>query len=433
MPARRMPGSVLPGHADQGEKSPLGIKTAVMESLDKKIFATLFLSIFAVITGVGIVVPLLPVYAHHLGAGGIYIGLIFGAFSLSRSVFLPYFGRMSDRKGRKPFIVIGLFAYALISIGFIVSDSVESLIGLRFVQGIISAMIMPVTQAYVGDITPDGREGFTMGLFNMSVFCGLSLGPLLGGAIHDWFSLDMAFFCMGLLAFAGFSLSLALLPPVRSEKAVSRGIDPLPWKWLIRDRLIAGLFALRFSYTAAIGMIWGFLPVLAAVEFSLSSASIGILVMLGVFVSGILHAPMGILADRFSRRALVIIGGGVATGGVLLFPWADGFWDLFMANILFGIGGGISMPAVMAMAVTCGNRAVAMGSVMGLLTMAHSTGMLAGSLVAGLAMDFLHLRHAFLIGALIMVAGGVLFLWATYPKPEATDMSADTRPLVPWD
>ena len=69
-----------------------------MHKLDKAIFVTLFFSIFATITGVGIVVPLLPVFAHNLGAGGLYIGLIFGAFSLSRVFFLPYFGRLSDRK-----------------------------------------------------------------------------------------------------------------------------------------------------------------------------------------------------------------------------------------------------------------------------------------------------------------------------------------------
>ena len=54
-------------------------------------------------------------------------------------------------------------------------------------------MIMPVTQAYVGDITPEGGEGFAMGLFNMSMFLGLSLGPLLGGVINDHFNLDAAF------------------------------------------------------------------------------------------------------------------------------------------------------------------------------------------------------------------------------------------------
>src|SRR5210317_359921 len=141
-----------------------------MNKLNKKIFGTLFFSIFAAVTGVGIVVPLLPVYAHDLGASGLYIGLIFGAFSLSRTFFLPYFGRRSDKKGRKPFIVAGLFSYAVISLAFILSSGVKSLIVIRFVQGITSAMIMPVVQAYVGDITPKVKEGWIMGLFNMSLF-----------------------------------------------------------------------------------------------------------------------------------------------------------------------------------------------------------------------------------------------------------------------
>jgi DHA1 family multidrug resistance protein-like MFS transporter len=149
-----------------------------MNANDRKIFGTLFFSIFAAVTGVGIVVPLLPVYAHDLGASGLYIGLIFGAFSLSRTFFLPYFGRQSDKRGRKPFIVTGLFSYAVISVAFILSTGVESLIVIRFVQGITSAMIMPVVQAYVGDITPEGKEGWVMGLFNMSLFIGLSAGPV---------------------------------------------------------------------------------------------------------------------------------------------------------------------------------------------------------------------------------------------------------------
>ncbi|MFY9707506.1 MAG: MFS transporter, partial [Desulfobacterales bacterium] len=134
-----------------------------MPKRDKLIFITLFFSIFSTITGVGIVVPLLPVYARNLGAGGLYIGLIFGAFSLSRIFFLPYFGQLSDRKGRKLLIVTGLLAYTVVSIAFLMSNTIGSLILIRLVQGVASAMLMPVIQAYVGDITPAGREGFTMG------------------------------------------------------------------------------------------------------------------------------------------------------------------------------------------------------------------------------------------------------------------------------
>jgi multidrug resistance protein len=385
---------------------------------DKKIFAVLFFSIFVSVTGVGIVVPLLPVYAYELGASGLYIGLVFGAFSLSRTFFLPYFGRLSDKKGRKPLIVAGLLAYALISIGFILSKNVETLIIIRFIQGISSAMLIPVIQAYVGDITPEGSEGLSMGMFNMSMFFGLSLGPLAGGMINEHFSLNTSFLCMGILAFLGFSLCLFLLPPTKSERAVSRKKEVVSWKKLLRDKDLAGLFFFRFAYAACVGVVWGFLPVLADSEFHLSSSYIGILVMLGVFIAGVMQTPMGYMADRFDKRIMILIGGFIIAFAILLFNWADGFGDLFTANVLIGIGGGIAMPALMALAVLKGKTTKAMGSVMGIITMAHSSGMLTGSLVAGLMMDMFQLRHAFTFGSLIMILGTGLFFFYTSHRKE---------------
>jgi len=385
---------------------------------DKKIFAVLFFSIYVSVTGVGIVVPLLPVYAYELGASGLYIGLVFGAFSLSRTFFLPYFGRLSDKKGRKPLIVAGLLAYALISVGFILSKNVETLIIIRFIQGISSAMLIPVIQAYVGDITPEGSEGLSMGMFNMSMFFGLSVGPLAGGMINEHFSLNTSFLCMGILAFLGFSLCLFLLPPTKSERAVSRKKEVVSWKKLLRDRDLVGLFFFRFAYAACVGVVWGFLPVLADSEFHLSSSYIGILVMLGVFIAGVMQAPMGYMADRFNKRIMILIGGFIIAFAILLFNWADGFGDLFITNVLIGIGGGIAMPALMAIAVLKGKTTKAMGSVMGLITMAHSSGMLTGSLVAGLMMDMFQLRHAFSFGSLIMILGTGLFFFYTSHRKE---------------
>jgi len=391
-----------------------------MKKIDKKIFGTLFFSMFATVTGVGIVVPLLPVYASNLGASGLYIGLIFGAFSISRTFLLPYFGSQSDKKGRKPFIIVGLFAYTVVSLAFILSNSVESLIAIRFLQGIASAMIMPAVQAYVGDITPSGQEGFTMGLFNMSMFLGLSIGPLIGGVIRDRFSLDTSFACMGFLAFLGFLLSFFLLPHTKSEQVVGRGFKPMAWKWVLRDRNMAGLLLFRLAYAACIGVIWSFLPVLADLEFSLSSSSIGVLVTLGVFASGLLHVPMGFMADRINRKMMIVGGGLIITYAIFSFDWANSFEDLLLASILFGLGGGIAMPPLMALAVLKGNEIDAMGSVMGLLAMAHSLGMLAGSLLAGLMMDVSRLRHAFSSGAVLMMLCLGLFIVLTYHKKEVS-------------
>jgi len=385
-----------------------------METIDKKIFTALFFSLFAAVTGVGIVVPLLPVYAHSLGASGFYIALIFGGFSLTRTFFLPWFGKLSDQKGRKPFITSGLFAYFIISVAFIFFQDIKGLVLLRAIQGIASAMIMPVAQAYVGDITPKGKEGISMGLFNMSVFIGLSIGPLLGGGINDYFSLQAAFGAMGALSFAAFCLSFFFLPPTQAEQTVIKVYRPTPWGRLLCDRDIVSISLFRFVYTTCIGIIWGFLPVYGDMEFALSSSSIGILVVMGVSVSGLLHIPMGAIADRIDKRVLVITGGLITVISILLLGRADGFWGLFWANVIFGIGGGISMPALMALAVISGNKAEAMGAVMSLITVAHSMGMLCGSLLAGIVMDIINLQFAFYLGALIMIAGTIVFIIGMY-------------------
>lgn len=393
-----------------------------MSFKNKKIFSVLFFSIFNATLGVGIVIPLLPVYAHDLGASGFYISLIFGSFSVSRTFFLPYFGKMSDRHGRKPFITAGLFFYTLISLAFVFFNSVNSLIAIRFIQGIASAMIMPVSQAYVGDITPPGREGYYMGLFNMSIFISLSIGPLTGGYISEVFSsgtqvfllgeiengLIITFICMGGLSLLAFLTALFLLPAkdLEQKKSSAKGGS---WRGLFKDRDILSVFIYRFVYTVSIAIIWCFIPVYADQQFNLSSGKIGFLVTAGVFLSGILNTPLGHLADKISRKKMVISGGVVVSLSLVMIFYARNFYDLILAVFIFGTGGGISMPALMASAVSSGHRVKQMGSVMGILTLGQSMGMLSGSLIAGLTMDHLDLKYSFLLGAAIMFAGVYLF------------------------
>ena len=118
---------------------------------------------------------------------------------------------------------------------------------------------------------------------------------------------------------------------------------------------------------------------------------------------------MGYLADRFSRKAMAVVGSLLAAMALSSYIGAERFDHLLLSGIVFGLGGGIAMPAVMAMAVQKGNAIDSMGSVMGLLTVAHSLGMLAGAVVAGAMMDWFDLRGAFVLGAVLMVSGVVAF------------------------
>jgi MFS family permease len=388
------------------------LETVPAECLDRKIFATLFFAIFATMTGVGIVVPLLPVYAHASGASGFMIGLIFGSFSVSRTVFLPYFGRLSDRVGRKPLIVPGLLAYALVALLFMTCSGVHGLVAVRFLQGIASAALMPVIQAYVGDITPPGLEGSVMGRFNLAMFCGLSAGPLIGGAMRDSWGLQAAFAGMGGLSLIGCLLALMLLPPRAAEPALGAARPPAAWGTLAGDRGIRGLVVFRFGYTFGIGALWSFLPIVAEAE-RLSATATGCLIMTGVLLSGLIQAPCGALADRLNPRAMIGAGGTVVALALLSLGWATGGTGLFLGSAGFGVGGGIAMAAHMALGVRQGARRESMGAVMAVLTAAHSVGMMAGALAAGAIADAVGLRAVFPISAALMLGCTLAFVLGT--------------------
>ena len=157
------------------------------------------------------------------------------------------------------------------------------------------------------------------------------------------------------------------------------------------------------------GILWGFLPVFADAELGLSSTKIGILVTVGILTSGLLQTPMGFAADLVSKKRLVVSGGLVGGFALAAFYGVRGFGDIFIISVLFGVGGGISMPALNALAVMRGNHFGAMGSVMALMNLSQSLGMLLGSLVAGVMMDALYLRVAFPAGSLLMFVVSVVF------------------------
>lgn len=124
----------------------------------KKVFPILALAMFSSNLGMGMVIPLLPLYGQKLGAAGIWLGVIMAAYGTTSILSTPLFGRISDRRGRKTFLCIGLLCYSLLSLGYIWANSVYSLILVRLLQGAAGGMVIPIAYAYIGDLSPRERR-----------------------------------------------------------------------------------------------------------------------------------------------------------------------------------------------------------------------------------------------------------------------------------
>ncbi|RKZ05357.1 MFS transporter, partial [bacterium] len=230
--------------------------------LGKRIFSVLFLVLFVATLGLGIVAPLMPVFAESLGATGIWLGVIFSGFSISRVIFMPLIGRLSDSRGRKKFITAGLLLYAVLSLLYPMAGSVYSLVAVRLIHGFASAMVFPIAMAYVADVSRRGNEGETMGTFNIAMFLGMGAGPLLGGALKDAFGFPAAFYSMSALTAVAFLITLFFLPDVVSSGARHR--RHVPFRKMVESRTMKGILVFRMVSAMGRGSIMAFLPIIAA-------------------------------------------------------------------------------------------------------------------------------------------------------------------------
>ena len=360
--------------------------------------------------GVGIIAPLLPLYAESLGASGIWLGVIFAAFSISRAFLTPIVGNVSDRKGRKIFICTGLFVYAAISLGYIWASRVSELTLVRLMHGAASAMIIPIAQAYIGELSPEGEEGTWMGYFNAAFLTGYGFGPLIGGVLTDYFSMEAAFSTMGGLNLLAFLLAFSLLPEVRHQK--KRSENPKPSFLKMRESgVIKGLVSFRLVYDLGMGAFMTFLPLFGA-GLGLSPARIGAVLAIYFLLMSTSQLFSGRIADVFNRRGLVILGSLVGLAFIALIPSMQNFWQLIALCIFGSVGGALSLPAASALTVDEGKK-YGMGATMGVFNMASGIGMALGPLIGGLIADLVNMNSVFYFGAGVGLLGTGLFIWFT--------------------
>ena len=373
-------------------------------TMNRQILIILLLSVFIALLGIGIIVPVMPDFATRLGASGTSLGLMIAVFSLTRGFFQPIAGSLSDRWGRKGFLIAGLFIYGLVGLILPEARSVSNLIVIRSFHGFGSAMIMPVAMAYVSELAPVGEEGRYMGMLNIAIFSGIGGGPMLGGFFADLWGMSAAFYAMAGLSFLAMGLLIVRLPHMVEKKvspAAGFGIYRAMGR-VFASRRANGILLARMTTMFIMVPTMAFLPLLMHQKFQATGIMIGLVITLRTLTNAVLQIPCGRLADRRDKMALLTMGCLIISFIMVLVPLAADFLQLLLLFVVLGAGEALIWPALGALATEEG-RIYGHGTMMGVFSMAMSSGIFFGSLAAGLVMDFWGLRWSFIsIGVTVL-------------------------------
>jgi MFS transporter, DHA1 family, multidrug resistance protein len=372
----------------------------------KKALPILFLVMFLVMAGFGIIIPVLPFYAEELGASPTELGLLMAVYSVMQLIFAPIWGRISDRVGRKPVMLAGIAGLAVSFYLMALADSIWMLFAARIIGGLLSSANMPTTMAYVADITTPENRSKGMGAIGAAVGLGFVFGPAIGG-IFSKNSLSLPFVIAGSLSLVTLLLVAFLLKESSTkESRAANTVQRAPF-YVALQGSSGMLFFLQFFISISMAGLEATFAYFAAKRAGLDSISLGYIFMImglaGAFVQGGL---LGKLSKKFGDGAVIQGGIIVSAIGFSLILLVKDFTSAAIFLTIFGIGNGVIRPSVSSVLtkkIDSGH-----GSVTGLLSSFDSLGRIIGPPLGGLLYS-VSAGLPYISGALLSLVALVLF------------------------
>ena len=362
--------------------------------MQKSILLTILSAIFIVFIGMGIIAPILPIYAEELGATGFALGIIMAAYAVSGGLLQPFVGTLSDRYGKKGFLTAGLIMFSVTGYIYTVAGSVGQLVLIRFFHGIGSAMIIPIAMAYIIE-SADGHVGKYLGWFNIAIFAGIGAGPILGGFFLDLLGKNAGFYAMSGLSLISTLLVIAILPG-QNPDTPPKPRAPLfsQFRRMMHSRRVMGILLARMTTMIIMVPTFAFLPLLMTQQMGASGSQIGMVIACRTLVNAVFQVPFGKLADTRDPNRLLMAGSIMIGISMCCVPFARGFVPLLMLFAVIGLGEAVSWPAMGALAAKEGKQ-FGQGSMMGVFNMAMNLGVFIGAMGVGALVDLFSLDWAF--------------------------------------
>ncbi|WP_187263181.1 MFS transporter [Pontibacter beigongshangensis] len=315
-------------------------------------FGLLCLSSFLFFASFNMLIPELPNYLTSLG-GAEYKGLIISLFTLTAGLSRPFSGKLADKIGRIPVMVVG--GAVCLACGFLypLTGSVAAFLLLRFVHGFSTGFTPTGIGAYVADIIPVHRRGEATGLLGLAGSLGMAAGPAMGGTIANHFSLDIMFYASSALAFLAVAV-VARMPETLDETQKFRvGMLKITRKEIFEPRVFHPslvMFFTIFSFGAILTVVPDFSEHLGIqnkglffTSFTLSSLAVRFLA--------------GRLSDKYGRITILRLSAAVLVLALVWLGMAKSAVDLLTAAAIFGLASGMNSPTIFAWTIDLSHEA----------------------------------------------------------------------------
>jgi MFS transporter, DHA1 family, tetracycline resistance protein len=376
--------------------------------------AILLMAVLVDMLGFGIVIPVLPFYALELGASAVEVTVLIASFSAMQMVATPIWGRVSDRRGRRPLLIAGLFASAVSYLIFGLANSLLLLLVSRMAAGAAGGTIS-VAHAYVADTTTAERRAHGMGLIGAAAGVGVMLGPAIGGYFSRFSLGAPGFVAAGLCALNAVA-AVFLLPESRpravrggapaGETATLRG-----WVRALLRFPLSLLLSVYFLGITSFAAMTALLALYFERVFGIGAPQMGILFAITAGVTVVVRGlVLGMLVRRFGEVATVRLGVVALGAAFVVLPQLPSFGWAMATVPLYAFGAGTMFPAL-ATLTSFATDADSQGSILGGSQMVGGLGRVLGPLWAGFLFQYAAIRTPFHVAALLAAAALTLAMW----------------------
>lgn len=370
--------------------------------------------VLVVMTGVGVIFPIVPLYALSFGVGYDGAGFLIGTFGFTRLIGDLIGGGIVDRKGEQWTAVTGMIFTAACAVATGLAPTFSVALVAWGLAGVGSAIMTGALFAYIFKAAPEGQAGKTLSVFFGAFNIGVIAGGGLGGLIADRLGLAAPMFAYAAILVLAAVYYIAFVPPPPtsrpSTEAAATPVEglvieaPLPSKRIVRDLLrVPGFIttlAVNFTYLWFVGAIFDtMLPLFAADELDMSVAAIGVIFSIAVAAEFVVLFPAGSLSDRYGRKAvlapsLLALAVMIAVLGLSTTPLIYGV----LLTIMCFASGFAGVPAAAMLSDIVPSEQT--GRAVGAFRFVGDLGFLFGPLAAGTASEALGFKTAFVLVAI---------------------------------